>query len=124
MRTTYFLGMLTLVLISSTLRARSQDTPSQDHAVSGVVKSVDPLTKTVVVKSADGAEFIIKYNDKTLVKHGTENAKGTKPVTADAAITNEVGSHVTLKYGERGPDKIALTIQPSPQQVSAPDTSA
>jgi hypothetical protein len=35
------------------------------HVFSGVVKSVDKTTKTVVVKSADGTEHTIKYTDKT-----------------------------------------------------------
>ena len=38
------------------------------HVFSGVVKSVDKTTKTVVVKSADGTERTIKYTDKTTGK--------------------------------------------------------
>ena len=38
------------------------------HAVSGIVKSVDKTSKTMVVKTSDGTEHTIKWTDKTTVK--------------------------------------------------------
>lgn len=48
------------------------------HAVSGVVKSIDKDSKTVVVKTADGTEHSIKYTDQTVVKGAKEIGKGAE----------------------------------------------
>ena len=47
-----------------------QGTLAEDvvHAVSGIVKSVDKGTKTMVVKTSDGTEHTIKWTDQTTVK--------------------------------------------------------
>ena len=57
-------------LIALTLTIGISNSLAQDvaHWVTGVVKSVDKDTKTVVITAADGTEHTIKYTDQTVVK--------------------------------------------------------
>ena len=70
--------------------------------MSGIVKSVDKGTKTMVVKSADGTEHTIKWTDKTTVA----GAKGASEGVADAGAATydgaKEGTKVTVKYTEQG----------------------
>ena len=81
------------------------------HAVSGVVKSVDKGTKTMVVKATDGTEHTIKWTDKTTV----EGAKATSKGVADASTATyngaKEGTKVTVKYTEKGGEKTAVAIK-------------
>ncbi len=77
------------------------------HVVSGVVKSVDKTTKTVVVKSADGTEHTIKYTDKTTVEAAKDAGKGS----ADTFLAGKEGAKVTVKYTEKGGEKTAVGIK-------------
>ena len=81
------------------------------HAVSGVVKSVDKGTKTMVVKATDGTEHTIKWTDKTTV----EGAKATGKGVADASTATydgaKEGAKVTVKYTEKGGEKTAVAIK-------------
>ena len=80
------------------------------HAVSGVVKSVDKGTKTMVVKATDGTEHTIKWTDKTM-----EGAKATGKGVADASTATyngaKEGTKVTVKYTEKGGEKTAVAIK-------------
>ena len=81
------------------------------HAVSGIVKSVDKTTKTMVVKTSDGTEHTIKWTDKTTV----EGAKATGKGVADASTATydgaKEGTKVTVKYTEKGGEKTAVAIK-------------
>jgi len=81
------------------------------HAVSGIVKSVDKTSKTMVVKTADGTEHTIKWTDKTTV----EGAKATGKGVADASTATydgaKEGTKVTVKYTEKGGEKTAVAIK-------------
>ena len=81
------------------------------HAVSGIVKSVDKTSKTMVVKTADGTEQTIKWTDKTAV----EGAKGAGKGVADASTATydgaKEGTKVTVKYTEKGSEKTAVAIK-------------
>jgi len=81
------------------------------HAVSGIVKSVDKTTKTMVVKTSDGTEHTIKWTDKTTV----EGAKATGKGVADAGTATyegaKEGTKVTVKYTEKGGEKTAVAIK-------------
>ncbi len=81
------------------------------HAVSGIVKSVNKTTKTMVVKTADGTEQTIKWTDKTTV----EGAKGTAKGVGDASKATydgaKEGTAVTVKYTEKGGEKTAVAVK-------------
>src|SRR5260370_30298087 len=70
-------------------------------AVTGTVKKSDGVTKTVVVKTADGTEETFHYVGKTTV-HGVEaTATGTKEVLHGLKEGSEVAVHYTAKGAEK-----------------------
>lgn len=101
-------GLFVLVAAIAWQGALAQDVV---HAVSGVVKSVDKGTKTMVVKATDGTEHTIKWTDKTTV----EGAKATGKGVADASTATydgaKEGAKVTVKYTEKGGEKTAVAIK-------------
>ena len=80
--------------------ASTASADSWTHKLSGVVKSVDKDSKTMVVKAADGTEHTIKYTDKTSI----EGAK-------DAAGDVKEGAHVSVEYTEKGGEKTATGVK-------------
>lgn len=60
------------------------------HIVKGTVKSGDKDSKTMVVKTADGTEYTIKWTDKTTMEGGKDVGEGVAE-----------GSKVTAKYTEK-----------------------
>jgi hypothetical protein len=81
------------------------------HAVSGIVKSIDKGTKTVVVKSADGTEHTIKYTDQTVVTGAKDTGKGVDKASVDTYLGAKVGTKVTVKYTEKGGEKTAVGVK-------------
>ncbi|MGA7291481.1 MAG: hypothetical protein WBW53_04120 [Terriglobales bacterium] len=81
------------------------------HVVSGVVKSVDKDSKTVVVKAADGTEHTIKYTDKTTVDATKDAGKGVEKGSVDTYLDAKKGTKVTVKYTEKGGEKTAVGIK-------------
>ncbi|HVP56165.1 MAG TPA: hypothetical protein VMU45_14340 [Candidatus Eisenbacteria bacterium] len=81
------------------------------HAVSGIVKSVDKTSKTMVVKTKDGTEQTIKWTADTTV----EGAKGTGKGVSDASKATfdgtKQGTAVTVKYTEKGGEKTAVAVK-------------
>jgi len=92
-------GLLLFVLIVFA----AQDVVS---AVGGTVKKVDAGTKTMVVKTADGAEHTFHFVGRTAV-HGTEaTAKGSK----DAFRGLKEGSEVVVHYTAKGSRETAEEV--------------
>jgi Cu/Ag efflux protein CusF len=81
------------------------------HAVSGIVKSVDKDTKTMVVKTSDGTEHTIKWTDKTTVKGVDATGKGIAAGSADTYEGLKDGAKVSVKYTEKGGEKTAVAIK-------------
>jgi hypothetical protein len=81
------------------------------HAVSGVVKSIDKTSKTMVVKAGDGTEHTIKWTEKTTVKGAKDTGKGTEAATMDSYDGLKEGSRVTVKYTEKGGEKTAVAVK-------------
>ena len=81
------------------------------HAVSGVVKSVDKTTKTMVVKTADGTEHTIKWTDKTTVKGVDATGKGVAAGSLDTYDGLKEGAKVSVKYTEKGSEKTAVAVK-------------
>lgn len=76
------------------------------HMVTGVVKSVDKTTKTMVVKTADGTEHAIKYTDKTTIE-------GAKDASGDV----KKGAKVSVQYTEEGGEKTAVGVKDASKDV-------
>jgi hypothetical protein len=71
-----------------------------------VVGLVDSGTKTVVVKTADGAEHTFHFLGRTIV-HGTEaTAKGSKDAFHGLKEGSEVAVHYTAKGGRETADEV------------------
>jgi hypothetical protein len=81
------------------------------HALSGVVKSVDKVSKTVVVKTADGTDQTIKYTSKTTVEGAKDAGKGVEKGSAETYLGAKKGSKVTIHYTEKGADKTAVGVK-------------
>ena len=103
-----FAALVALTLTIGLSNALAQDVA---HWVTGVVKSVDKDTKTVVVKSADGTEHTIKYTDETVVKGSKDAAKGTEKASVDTYLAAKTGTQVTVKYTEKGGEKTAVGVK-------------
>ena len=81
------------------------------HAVSGIVKSVDKGTKTMVVKTSDGTEHTIKWTDKTTVKGVDASGKAVAAGSVDTYDGLKAGAKVSVKYTEKGGEKTAVAIK-------------
>jgi hypothetical protein len=106
--TAFLTGLFLLALTIGWQAAVAEDVV---HIVSGVVKSVDKDTKTVVVKTADGTEHTIKYTDQTVVKGAKDTGKGVEKGSMDTYLAGKQGSKVTVKYTEKGGEKTAVGIK-------------
>src|SRR5271165_1253996 len=107
-RTALFAGVFVLAATIAWQGAFAEDVV---HAVSGIVKSVDRTSKTMVVKTANGTEQTIKWTDETTV----EGAKGAGKGVADASTGTyegaKEGTKLTVKYTEKGGEKTAVAIK-------------
>ncbi len=111
-RTKHFTGLLAvLVLLAASIGWHNAVAEDVAHFVSGVVKSVDKDTKTVIVKAADGTEHTIKYTDKTVVKGAKDTGKGIDKGSVDTYLAAKQGTKVTVKYTEDGGEKTAVGIK-------------
>ena len=106
-------GMMMAALLVLVATVAWQTAVAEDvvHAVSGIVKSVDRTSKTMVVKTTDGTEHTIKWTDKTTV----EGAKATGKGVADASVATydgtKEGTKVTVKYTEKAGEKTAVAVK-------------
>jgi LysM repeat protein len=89
-----------LVLLFLCLAARAAD--DVVSAVAGTVKKVDAATKTIVVKTADGAEHTFHVVGRTTV-HGVE---GTKDLFHGVKEGSEVAVHYTAKGTEETAEEV------------------
>jgi VCBS repeat-containing protein len=107
-RVTLLTALVVLAALGGWQRAAADDV---FHAVTGVVKSVDKTTKTMVVKTADGTEHTIKYTDDTTVKGAKDTGKGMEKASVDTYLAGKEGTKVTVKYTEKGGEKTAVGIK-------------
>lgn len=70
-------------------------------AIVGQLQSVDPATKTIVVRTAAGADESLRYDDATKVTGGQSGVAG---------LANSKGTDVTVKFRGAGADRIATEI--------------
>jgi hypothetical protein len=80
------------------------------HAVSGAVTKVDKDAKTIAVKTADGTEHVFHYTEKTTVRGARDAGKEAKTGAVDTYFKGKEGSHVVVRYTEKGADKTAASV--------------
>jgi phage baseplate assembly protein gpV len=104
------LQLLFLALIATSLPSIA----AQDevvHAVSGAVTHVDSAAKTITVKTADGSEQVFKFTGKTTVDAGKDVGAGAKMGAVDSYMKGKEGTHVVVRYVEKGGDKTAVAFK-------------
>jgi hypothetical protein len=106
-------SVLLASLLVLVLAVAWQGTLAEDvvHAVSGIVKSVDKGTKTMVVKTSDGTEHTIKWTDQTTVKGVDAPGKGVAAGSVDTYDGLKEGAKVSVKYTEKGGEKTTVAIK-------------
>jgi hypothetical protein len=105
---TLLAGLFVLVAAFAWQSAVAEDVV---HAVSGIVKSVDKGSKTMVVKTADGTEHTIKWTDQTTVKGVDATGKSVAAGSVDTYDGMKEGAKVSVKYTEKGGEKTAVAIK-------------
>ena len=97
-------GVLLCGVILSTVTAFAIE--NKAGTVEGTVKKIDAAAKTVVVKTADGAERVFHFADRTAVHSGKAVAKGTKETVGGLEEGTEVVVHFTTKGARDTADEI------------------
>ena len=80
------------------------------HAVSGAVTKIDKDAKTIGVKTADGTEHVFHYTEKTTVRGSKATAKDVKAGAVDTYFAGKEGTHVVVRYTEKGAEKTAASV--------------
>ncbi len=106
-----FSVLLAGLIILTTIAWQAAVAEDVVHAVSGIVKSVDKGSKTMVVKTADGTEHTIKWTDKTTVKGVDASGKAIAAGSVDSYDGMKEGAKVSVKYTEKGGEKTAVAIK-------------
>ena len=75
-------------------------------AVHGTVTKVDSASKTIVVRTKEGAEHTVHYTDKTAVWGADKTAAGAKDTYKGIATGSEVVVHYTEKGGEKSATEV------------------
>ena len=83
----------------------SQSESAKTMSLQGELVKVDADAKTISVKTADGAEVLFTYNDKTEVQGAREIA----------GLATQAGSKVTVQYTADKDKKIATRIEVQPK---------
>jgi len=97
-----FFGFSVLALFASTALF-AQDVAT---AVVGTVKTVDKGTKTVVLKTGEGAEHTFHFIGRTVAHGADATAKGSK----DAFQGIKEGDDVIVHYTVKGAEKTAVEV--------------
>jgi hypothetical protein len=97
------IGRLILTLLLASAAYAAQDVVS---AVHGTIKKIDSSTKTIVIKTSDGAEHSMHFIDKTAV-HG---ADASMDAAKDSWHGLKEGSEVVAHYTTKGTEDTALEI--------------
>ncbi len=101
-------GIIAFALIIGLQSSFAEDVA---HFVTGVVKSVDKGTKTMVVKTADGTEHTIKWTDSTVVKGTKDTGKAVEKGSVDTYLGAKKGTQVTVEYTEKAGEKTATGVK-------------
>jgi len=114
MRTNRFCLFLCALLFFTAGTAITQDIAKGGdvvHAVAGVITKVDSAAKTMILKTADGAEHVFRYTEATSVRAAREGTKAAKTGTVDTYMTGKEGSHAIVHYTGNGADETAVQVE-------------
>ncbi len=94
------------VIFALLLVSAAQSTDDVVNAVHGTIKKVDSASKTIVVKTSDGADHSLHFVDTTAVHGANASAKAAK----DTWHGLKAGTEVVAHYTARGTEDTALEI--------------
>ncbi len=100
-----FFWLLTVGLIAIALPAFGLE-----HAVAGTVTRVDSTAKTMVVKTADGAEEVFRFTGQTAIHAAKGGREVAKKGAVDTYLAGKKGSQVIVRYTGEGADKTAMAV--------------
>jgi hypothetical protein len=104
-----WMGKVLLILCATAVVGFAFDTDVV-HAVSGAVTRVDKEAKTIAVKTSDGTEHVFHYTEKTTIHGGRAMGKDMKTGAVDTYFAGKEGTHVIVRYTEKGADKTASSV--------------
>ena len=81
------------------------------HAVAGAVTKVDAAARTIAIKTADGAEEVFKFTEKTTVTAAKAVAGGAKTAGVATYMAGKEGTHVVVRYVAKGGEKTAVGVK-------------
>ena len=105
MRSRACLPILSLTVIATALSAFGLE-----HAVAGTVTKVDSKAKTIVVKTADGAEEAFKFTGHTAMRAAKGGGELAKKGSVDTYLAGKEGTHVVVRYSGEGAEKTATAV--------------
>jgi hypothetical protein len=97
------IGSVILALSIVSMAHAAEDVVSAMH---GIIKKVDPATKTLVVKTTDGTEHSLRLLDTTTV-HGV---RASAEEGTDSWHGLKQGTQVVAHYSRRGSEDTALEV--------------
>ncbi len=97
--------LLWLALIATALPAFGVE-----HAVAGTVTKVDSKARTIVVKTADGAEEAFKFTAHTAMRAAKGGGELAKKGAVDTYLVGKEGTHVVVRYTGEGAEKTATAV--------------
>lgn len=99
-----------LLLLWVGLMATALPAFSLEHAVAGKVTKVDSMAKTIVVKTADGAEEVFKFTEHTTVHAAKGAGELAKKGGVDTYLAGKEGTDVVVHYSGEGAEKTATSV--------------
>ena len=99
-----------LLLLCVTLIAIALPAFALEHAVAGTVTKVDSKAKTIVVKTADGAEEAFKFTGHTAMHAAKGGGELAKKGAVDTYLAGKEGTHVVVHYSGEGAEKTATAV--------------
>jgi arginine repressor len=100
-----------LLLLCATALMSSAFAQDVVHAVAGAVTRIDKTGKTIAIKTADGAEQVFKYTERTGIRASAETEHAAKMGALDTYFAGKEGTHVVVRYIGKGADKTATLVQ-------------
>jgi NADH dehydrogenase FAD-containing subunit len=104
-----WMSKLLLILCATAIVSFAFDTDVV-HAVSGAVTKIDKDAKTIAVKTADGTEHVFHYTEKSTIRGAHDATKAAKAGAVDTYFAGKEGTHVVVRYTEKGADKTASSV--------------
>lgn len=82
-----------------------------EHTLVGELKRVDATTKTIVVKTAEGAEESVKFTEHTTVRGLETGGEASEKAAHATALAGKEGAEVLVRYTGEGAGRTAVAVK-------------